>query len=177
MEVQQIPVQPISGAAPLMCWHNVQRRIRACGGSAVFGWEIRDDNFNYIKLSHVVWCDPDGKLVCVTPKFGRVIGENVLVEWPGTIQFERDDNAVFEGKSLGNIYVPKIDNRHLATACEYMTRADRFLHNLDLGRCRWWTQRANIELQRAQIGFAGWDVPSSLELGDILATMGVTNAA
>ena len=37
----KIQVRPIFGAEPLMCSVNVAKRIKACGGSAAYGWLIR----------------------------------------------------------------------------------------------------------------------------------------
>src|SRR5690242_13639183 len=65
----KIPVQPIHGASPLMCAENVKKRIRACGGEAVYGWLVKEEAYSYIWSSHVVWKDESGKLWDVTPDF------------------------------------------------------------------------------------------------------------
>ena len=90
----RIPVQPISGAEPLMCSENVQKRIRAMGGSAVFGWIVAHDTFNDVKQNHVVWEDSTGQLWDVTPVFESVQGEFAIVNWPDFTEFERDDGFV-----------------------------------------------------------------------------------
>lgn len=63
----RIPVQPISGAQPLMCRVNVEKRVRAMGGRAVFGWAVRHDVYNDVKQNHCVWEDDTGRLWDVTP--------------------------------------------------------------------------------------------------------------
>lgn len=96
----RIPVQPISGAEPLMCWHNVQKRIKAMGGRAVFGWTIRHDLYTDIKQNHCVWEDRAGQLWDVTSVFTSVQDQMVIIDWPEDTQFERDETAAFEGMSL-----------------------------------------------------------------------------
>jgi hypothetical protein len=48
----RIPNQPIAGSEPLMCTENVRKRIKACGGQAVFGWHIKDQGEFLIKAAH-----------------------------------------------------------------------------------------------------------------------------
>jgi hypothetical protein len=168
---QQIPVQPMAGGEPLMCLVNVQKRISAMGGKAVFGWGVRHDCFCTLKYSHCVWEDDQGQLWDVTPIFvsgGQ--GPWACIEWPEYTEFERDDAASFTGDSLLTRYVPNSTDPHLARACKYMERADVFLKAGDLDKCRYWTGRANTELRRAGIN-GGWDTPSSLDLNDVITTM------
>ncbi len=163
----KIPVQPNSGAEPFMCWQNVQNRIRAMGGKAVFGWAIRHDLFTDMKQNHCVWEDEKGRLWDVTPVFESVEGKFVVIGWPDDTEFERDDTAAFEGKSLPTQYVPTHPSPHVATACTYMGRADEFLRHGDLDRCRYWTERANREMKKAKLPVR-WKSPASMELGDFV---------
>lgn len=162
----KIKVQPIGGAEPLMCSHNVSKRVKACGGSAVYGWEIRDDDAEILtRLSHCVWQSPEGELICVTPRPQGVAGDYTIAEWPEEIDFERDDDAVFVGfKSLGVRYVPKTTNPKVAKACEFASRSETALLSGDLARCQYWTQKAN-----AQRCGCHWKCPKSLDMADYLA--------
>lgn len=167
-----LPVQPMAGAEPLMCWANVQKRIRALGGRAVYGWEVRPDPLLPVEVraSHVVWESPGGDLMCVTPRFEAVDGGYTVVGWPDSIRFVRDDAATFEGRSRGTRYVA--GDTSLAAACEYMTRADAALFaGADIEKCKYWTGRANAELRRAGYRGHGWSAPDSLHVGDVLTTM------
>ncbi len=169
----RIPCQPIHGGEPFECFKNVQKRIKALGGKAAFGWAIRDDGPNDIvevKYSHVVWESETGELFDVTPQIVGIEGEFAIVSYPDSIKFEQDDTAVFESKSLGTKYIPKIDNPHLERACKHMERADALLLQGDLDKCRYWTEKANTELQRGKLQ-AGWDTPASLLMRDVLPTM------
>ena len=166
----RIPVQPISGAEPLRCRQNVQKRIKAMGGKAVFGWSIRHDLFTDMKQNHCVWEDHAGQLWDVTPVFVAVEGQMVFIDWPEDTEFERDDSAAFAGKSLPTRYVPTHPNPHVASACTYMERADEFLRNGDLDRGRYWTERANREMAKAKLPVR-WESPASLELGNFIGAM------
>jgi hypothetical protein len=56
-----VRVQPISGAEPLMCPVNVQKRIKAKGGKPVFGWEVKiDREVIEIHTAHCIWESPGG---------------------------------------------------------------------------------------------------------------------
>lgn len=164
----KIKVQPMVGGEPLMCSHNVKKRIKACGGSAVYGWEIRDVGQPIeTHLSHCVWESPSGEVVCVTPRPKSVEGDYMIGEWPDEIEFERDDAAVFNGmKSLGVRYVPKVKDARVVKACEYASRSETALLSSDLDRCRYWTQRAN-----AQRCGSVWNCPKSLDMKDYLACL------
>jgi hypothetical protein len=166
----RIPVQPIAGAEPMMCLENVKKRIRAMGGRPAFGWAIRHDLYTDVKQNHCVWEDQTGQLWDVTPVFESVQGEFVVVVWPDDTEFEPDDTAAFEGRSLPNRYVPTHPSPHVATACTYMENADEFLRHGDLDRCRYWTERANREMKKARLPVR-WESPASTELGDFVRSM------
>lgn len=161
------------GGKPFECFKNVQKRIRALGGKAVFGWATRDSRPNDIVevwYSHVVWESETGELFDVTPQVVEIKGGLAIVSYPESIGFKRDDTAVFESKSLGTKYVPKINNPYLERACKHMERADAHLLQGDVDKCRYWTEKANTELQRGKFQ-AGWDTPASLLMQDVLPTM------
>jgi len=171
-----IPAQPMIGAQPVMCSENVRKRIKACGGKAVYGWE-RDKRGPYTDclLSHVVWEDKDGKLWDVTPKI-KSIDANYLAECEfEPTEFIRDDAAAFDTKSLPSRYVPKDgwkDDKHVQKACEYMSRSDEFLRVGEVDKCRYWTGKANTEMRRGRVD-AGWQTPESTDIRDVLPTMGI----
>jgi hypothetical protein len=166
----KIPVQPIYGAEPFMCSVNVQKRIKAMGGRAVFGWLIRHDPHIVVRVSHCVWEDQSGQLWDVTPECVSVEGVMAMIEWPKETEFERDDTAAFEGKSHPTRYASIHPSPHVARACEFMGRADVFLRQGDLDRCRYWTERANKEVAKAKLPFR-WDTPASTSVEDVLATV------
>lgn len=163
----KIRVQPMCGAEPLMCNLNVQKRIRAVGGQAVYGWCVRHDKFNDCWQNHCVWESPDGELVDVTPVFTEVIGDHAVVDWPDETEFVRDDAAAFTDRGLPTRYVPTVPGQHMARACKYMTTADEHLRAGDLEKCRYWTDRANRHGKKVGIL---WDTPTSTDLADVLST-------
>jgi len=163
-----IQVRPIWGAEPLMCIHNVEKRINALGGSKAFGWRIDRDTWVIRKQSHCVWQDEDGTLFDVTPVYGKVEGPFVEFVWEDETEFERDDEAVFTDKALPGKYVPRSGDKHLSAACSFMERADVFLHEGNLEKCRYWTERANREVAKAGLPF-GWAIPGSMEMSEVLA--------
>lgn len=166
----KIPVQPISGAEPMMCITNVRKRIAACGGSMVFGWEFTDYEFETIQSNHVIWQSDEGKLMCVTPKFTQIFCEMVVIDWPHEIEFERDDAAVFDDCALPSRHISKIDNDHAVKACELMTVADKHMYDGNFEGCRYYTEKANNELRRARVHMK-WDMPTRLKKVDILRTV------
>lgn len=166
----EVPVQPMFGAEPLMCVDNVRKRVAAMGGKPVFGWCVEHDPFNDRHQNHVVWEDDQKQLWDVTPVFGEIIGEMVTIKWRDSIEFIRDDSAVFDTKGLPSRYIATHASPHVAKACEYMNRADDLLMaHRNLEKCRYWTERANAEMKKAGLN-AGWDVPKSLNNEDILRT-------
>lgn len=164
---QFIRVQPIFGAEPLMCSMNVEKRIRAMGGRAVYGWAVRHDKYNDAWQNHCVWESPDGELVDVTPVFSEIVGDRAVISWPDQTEFVRDEAAVFTDRGLPTRYVPSVPGTHMAKACEYMTVADGHLRNGDLEKCRYWTERANRYGRKVGIV---WDTPASTGLADTLTT-------
>jgi len=148
-----------------MCTQNVEKRIRAMGGSAVYGWLISDGGFYWHETKHCIWCSDDGELRDVTPYFVSVDGEMACVEFRD-IEFRRDDAAMFstEGESR---YISKTSNPDLVKACSYMTAADKALYEDRLEAGQYSTRKANEFLKRAGIK-ARWDVPSSLAPADFI---------
>jgi hypothetical protein len=105
---------------------------------------------------HCVWQSPEGELQCVSPKFtGEMRGDLAIAEFPEAIEFIPDPSLAWDGRCpTGARYVP-LDER-LAKACEYMTIAGRYMNAGDLGRCRYWTGRANACARRHGVY---WDTP------------------
>ena len=89
----KIPNQPIGGAEPLMCTENVRKRIKACGGRAVYGWIVKDQGEFLAKSAHCVWQNDQGELFDVTPYFVDAVGPLGILGWPETIEFDPDPNA------------------------------------------------------------------------------------
>lgn len=164
---EKIKVQPMCGAEPLMCNVNVEKRIMAMGGRAVFGWAVYHDRYNDAWQNHCVWESPDGELVDVTPVISEVVGDQAVVEWTAETEFVRDDAAAFTDCGLPTRYVPTRPGTHMAKACECMTVADEHLRHGDLEKCRYWTERANRYGRRVGVC---WDTPASTGLADTLAT-------
>ena len=101
--------------------------------------------------------------MCVTP---HIISLNAA-EFPETIEFIRDDKAIFTEKSLPNKWkTRKLKFRKL---CQYMEMADDDLHNENLEGCRRWTTCANNELKKMGIS-GGFDIPESLDVVDVVKT-------
>lgn len=165
--VQVIRVQPIFGAEPLMCSVNVEKRIRAMGGRAVYGWAVRHDVYNDCWQNHCVWESPEGELVDVTPVFSAVAGDYAVIDWPYETEFVRDDAAAFTERGLPNRYVPTRPGGGLAKGCEFMTIADEHLRSGDLDRCRYWTERANRAAEKVGVR---WFTPDSADIRDVLKT-------
>ncbi len=166
----KIPGKQVLGTEPLMCTANVQMCVQTMGGRAVFGWSIHHGYYTVAKVSHCVWEDQSGQLWDVTPEFVSVEGVMAMIEWPKETEFERDDTAAFEEKSHPTRYASIHPSPHVARACEFMGRADVFLRQGDLDRCRYWTERANKEVAKAKLPFR-WDTPASTSVADVLATV------
>lgn len=166
----KIPGKRVFGTEPFMCTANVQMCVQTMGGRAVFGWSIHHDHYTVAKVNHCVWEDQSGQLWDVTPQFAAIEGEIAIIEWPEKTEFERDDAAVFEGKAHPTRHVPAHPSPHVARACEFMERADVFLFQDDLERCRYWTERANKEMAKAKLPVR-WDTPVSTSMKDVLATV------
>jgi hypothetical protein len=167
-----VKCQPIFGGEPLMCTSNVAKRIRALGGSAVYGWLIDPDpnTDKYVrKMPHCVWRSPGGELQDVTPYFtGERDGEIAFAEFKD-IEFEPDDSCNWgEGRCTINGQYVATDPR-LNEACRFMTIADSFMNTRDLDKCRYWTGRANKAAER--VGFPGWDTPASLGMADYITAL------
>lgn len=82
----KITVLPTFGAEPLMCSSNVEEKIKATGGEAVYGYKIEDKGPEIIvKSPHCVWKDNDGQLWDVTPEFGEYA---FLAYWNEETEFE-----------------------------------------------------------------------------------------
>jgi hypothetical protein len=157
-----IRCQPMGGGEPQMCRENVEKRIRAMGGSAVYGWKIVKQSYApmLIKHHHVIWQSPEGELMCVTPVFTDIEGEMAIAEFPETIQFERDDNAVMGESAMPNKYVCLVNNEHLQKAGELMEIADQHIYT-DLEQCKYWTQKANAEARKSGFDIQ-WTWPKAL---------------
>ena len=164
-DTQIIRVQAIFGAEPLMCNINVQKRIQAMGGGAVFGWKVRHDVYNDCWESHCVWQSPEGELEDVTPVFAGVEGDYAVIEWPDETEFAREDAAAFTERGLPNRYVPTRPGTEMAKGCEFMTIADRYLWHEDLERCRYWTGRANRATEKIGVR---WFTPDTADIADVL---------
>jgi hypothetical protein len=170
----KVRVQPIHGAEPMMCNHNVQKRIEALGGNAVYGWLTKPASNGWqVKENHCVWESPGGELQDVTPRFANVQGEMAAVEWEDAVEFDRDDGAAFHnGKAKPPVYVPPRDDPRLRRAAEYISRGDWLLMNQDLEGCRYWTNRANREVAKAGERWS-WNVPESLDIADVLKSLDI----
>ena len=163
-----IPTQPIFGGEPLMCIDNVKKRIKACGGSKVFGWKVKHNGPITVHENHVVWQDKEGRLFDVTPEFSSVEGEFATWQWPDEIEFVRDDAATFTCRDDVEPIKYVTDDPKLQKALTFLQRGDMALHRLDLDGCRYWTERANREAR--QFGFH-WDCPASLDVADVVRTV------
>lgn len=169
-----VKTQPMGGAEPLSCIQNVAKRIKALGGSAVFGWEVQDCGFYVSKMAHVVWRSPEGELFDVTP-YATEVGEidadgnyPVIAEFKD-IEFEPDSEMSFTGHedTPTPIYVAKSDNWNLKKALEHHRTVDKKLWKQDLGGAQYHARKANEFLKRSGIR-GGWDVPVSLGNVDYL---------
>lgn len=163
----KIPMQPIFGAEPLMCITNVETRIRACGGSMVFGWKVRRNGPITVHENHVVWQDDAGRLFDVTPEFSCLEGEFLTWEWPEEVEFLPDEAAAFSGRDDIRPHRYFADDPKLEKALTFLQRSDLALHRLDLNGCRYWTEKANREARRYGIS---WDCPASLDMADVVRT-------
>jgi hypothetical protein len=172
-DILTIRCQPILGAEPLMCCCNVQKRVHALGGKAVFGYEVKDFGFYRTLLEHAIWESPDGELMCVTPKYTAVGVAGALVEWPDSIRFIRDDSVYFDEATKGTGRYEAIDEHpRIVKACRYMTIADEHLHGGRINQCRYWTNKANAEMTKVPyMAGSGWTTPDSVEMHDVLKTM------
>lgn len=168
----EIKVQPIGGAEPLMCNHNVAKRIKACGGTAVYGWEVQTTAATKVecRTNHCVWQDEHGELWDVTPKFSGVEGNTATISWPETTEFVRDDDAVFVNRASSSQYRSRVENRRIERACEFMNIADDHMNACDLDKCRYWTEKANTEIRRERLPFR-WDTPKTLLAADWIPTI------
>jgi hypothetical protein len=163
----KIPTQPMIGGEPLMCIENVKKRIRACGGSKVFGWKVRRNGPVTVHENHVVWQDDEGRLFDVTPEFSDLEGEFLTWEWPPEVEFLPDETAAFSGREDIRPHRYVSDDPRLAKALEYLSRGDMALHRLDLDGCRYWTEKANHAARRCRIR---WDCPATLDMADVVKT-------
>jgi len=62
-----VPVQPWSQSVRMQCFQNAERKAKAVGGRAVYGWSI--SQFPKVHLEaqfHAIWESPLGKFVDVT---------------------------------------------------------------------------------------------------------------
>src|SRR5690349_16909524 len=97
--VVKLKTRPMTGAEPLMCTRNVEKRIRACGGAAVYGWQVKRLPLYTHYAQHCVWRDDSGELWDVTPQFEEVYGEYAVVGWPDETEFVVDDVPFTRGES------------------------------------------------------------------------------
>jgi hypothetical protein len=63
-----VPVHPVAGFLPRMCFQNVAEKVQVSGGGVVYGWDISQVPKVYLEAQfHAIWQSPSGKLACVTP--------------------------------------------------------------------------------------------------------------
>jgi hypothetical protein len=165
----KIKTQPILGGRPSQCHTNVGKRIKALGGSAVFGWQLLDKGVYIQHTPHCIWQAPTGELQDVTPLVTAVIDEeHARIEYPQEIEFIRDDAVAWPLDGAPppiSKYVAK-DPKHQKSV-DYLRRGDQALDSGDLDTCRYWTERANAELRRLGVP-AYFPMPKSLNEADVL---------
>ena len=86
-----VPVRPEPGSSPLMCFPNVEQKVRISGGSLVHGWEISQMPKIYLEARfHAVWRSPAGQFVCMTEE---ELGQPRIL-------FLRDDTRKYTGREV-----------------------------------------------------------------------------
>ncbi|OGY26240.1 MAG: hypothetical protein A2Z24_01660 [Candidatus Woykebacteria bacterium RBG_16_44_10] len=71
-----VVVKPHPLAITYNCYDNVERVVEKEGGEAVVGWAIYEDPLAFQFIHHLIWVDPSGNLVDVTPN--EICREQVL---------------------------------------------------------------------------------------------------
>jgi hypothetical protein len=126
--------------------------VKEKGGESVPGWSYEpDDLCLYARLnSHVVWRQPDGRLVDITPCITQVFDGKAFLEIGGDVQFVPDPEAWEERNPKPPRYIPLRDDPRVKRACEYLERSDkdRVEASFDSDKCRYWTARACALLSR-----------------------------
>ena len=103
-------VTPVD-ARPVDCFDTVERKISETGGTACFGWLVREWPKLFLEAEfYSVWRDAAGRLHDITPRIG-----------PAHILFLPDPVRIFEGRRVENIRRPLTPDPAVAgflRACE-----------------------------------------------------------
>lgn len=139
-----VPVQKWSQSVLYQCFPNAERKAKASGGRAIYGWSIwRYPKIHIEAQFHAIWQSPAGKFVDVTPE---ELGLSQIL-------FLRDDTRTYTGT--------KVPHRRLALGPTEL--AERYWVLLDE------SQTIGIDLLRQ--GFSRGDPIFREKLGGMVSEM------
>jgi hypothetical protein len=100
-EMVRVPIVPYRDSKPAFCYQNVERKVKAMGGTLQFGWVVVESTFSVEATHHAVWEDKMGNLIDVTPH--QLPINNVL--------FIPDNRIKYDGKLIDSIRLNITDNK------------------------------------------------------------------
>lgn len=104
-----LPVRPLEGAPANDCFLIVPQYVLQHGGEQLIGWSIWEWPRVYIEAEfHLVWRQPDGEIVDLTPK---------IVAMP-RILFLPDARRIYRGRQVDNIRKPLNHDPAVRRFCE-----------------------------------------------------------
>lgn len=130
-----VPVRAEAGARRDYCYQNVEAKVTSSSGEVQHGWIIWETPGLLVEGEfHACWVSPEGELLDVSPKPD---GET-------TILFLPDKARKWEGKFIGNVRLPLVDNAHIRGVIAENERLER------LRQKYWCGDHAEIPLDELQ---------------------------